>query len=801
MTIKRQLVLSYLAIFALLGLNLLLYFWTDTRRQSAFEDLRRAISRQTLISSIQQEIGDTTKQVSLLAEIGGDGGPREHTSAEKDQFKAHLQKIAGEIAEIERLSDAKDRPGAASLQKSVQDLSASWRIFYDNFGRDHARAITEVVMHAEPLSRTVTQDLIPRLQKDERDREERASAHFYEVASMLGQLTIAVFLVSGLLAGSVALLVSRRLQNCFAVLKTGANTLGAGNLDYRIPILGKDELSDMAASFNHMGERLRSAQEELRQRQRDLEALTDAAQAANRTKSQFLANMSHELRTPMNAIIGYSEMLTDEAQDLELTQFIPDLSKIRTAGKQLLALINDILDLSKIEAGKVELHYERFDIREMMDEVANIGEPLAAKNANKLVVRVPGDAGAMHADLTRTRQILFNLLSNACKFTESGTVEVSVRSESREGRDYVVFQVSDSGIGMTPAQVARVFDAFAQADSSTTRKYGGTGLGLAITRKFCEMMGGEIEVHSEAGKGSTFTARLPKEAVRDAGAQSTETRASRPSTVAAEPVAAPHGSVLVIDDDPAVQELMRSFLVREGYAVMIAGSGEEGLRCARAHRPDVITLDISMPGGMDGWSVLSAIKADNELNETPVLVLTMVDNRNLGYALGAADYLMKPIDRQRLGTVLRKHARLSEKRPILVVEDDESTRDLLYAILSKEGLQVQTAENGNIALAKASANPPGLVLLDLMMPEMDGFSFVEEFRRFSAGAEVPIVVLTAKDLTAEDRHRLNGRVESIMVKGEGTTAVLEKVREMLARCVKRDRHQPGVEMNPVEAKT
>ncbi len=783
MTLRRQLALSYLAIFTLLGSNLLIYFWTDTKRQTAFEDLRRAISRQTLISSIQQELGDYRKQVSLLVQITGEGGPKAPSKSEVDQFNAHLASIAGEIRQIGTLSGSEDRSGVESLRKAFQDLSASWQIFYQNFGVDQTRAITEVVMRAEPLSRTVTQEMLPRLLKDERDREGAAATNFYQVASLVGNVTLGAFILSGLLAAVLAFLVSRRLTSGLAVLKTGADTLGAGQLDYRIPVLGKDELSDLAGAFNHMGESLRSAQDELRQRQRDLETLTDEAQSANRAKSQFLANMSHELRTPMNAIIGYSEMLTDEATDLGFPQFIPDLSKIRTAGKQLLALINDILDLSKIEAGKVELHVEEFEIREMIDEVATISQPLAGKNCNHLVIEAPRNTGVMRSDLTRVRQILFNLLSNACKFTQSGTVTLAATSELRNGRDLVIFKVTDSGIGMNPAQLAKVFEAFAQADSSTTRKYGGTGLGLAITRKFCEMMGGSIEVDSEPGKGSTFTVALPRQVMVCIG-EMPETRvtAARPVAAATELSPKTNGSVLVIDDDPLVQDLMKTFLTREGYSVMVAGSGEEGLHCARQNRPDVITLDISMPG-MDGWSVLSALKSDPDLSDTPVIVLTMVDTRDLGYALGATDYLMKPVDRQRLAAVLRKYSRLRDPQPILVVEDDESTRELLCATLAKDGWGVQSAENGRIALERVAQSRPGLVLLDLMMPEMDGFSFVEEFRRLPATSDVPIVVLTAKDLTPEDRRRLNGHVESIMVKGDGTGPVLNKVREMLARHV------------------
>ena len=462
-------------------------------------------------------------------------------------------------------------------------------------------------------------------------------------------------------------------------------------------------------------------------------------------------------------------------------QFIPDLSKIRTAGKQLLALINDILDLSKIEAGKVELHFEEFSIREMMDEVSTLSEPLAAKNSNKLIFHLTDDAGLMCSDLTRVRQILLNLLGNACKFTQSGAVELAVASDRREGRDYVEFRVSDSGIGMSPAQVAKVFEAFAQADSSTTRKYGGTGLGLAITRKFCEMLSGDIEVESELGKGSAFTVRLPKLAMHDTGASTVAPPAAAQSG-AGDPGASPNGSVLVIDDDPVIRHLMSTFLARDGYSVTVAGSGEEGLRCARQTRPDLITLDVSMPG-MDGWNVLSALKSDADLCDTPVIMLTMVDAMNLGYTLGATDYLMKPIDRERLTAVLRKYGPLRDESPILVVEDDATTRELLCANLAKAGWAVQTAENGRVALHRAAQTRPCLVLLDLMMPEMDGFCFVEEFRRLPAVKDVPIIVLTAKDLTTDDWKRLNGHVESIMAKGNGTGAVLGKVREMLARRV------------------
>jgi len=366
------------------------------------------------------------------------------------------------------------------------------------------------VTRAEPLTRTVLDERLPRLQNSEKTRQAEAATHFHEATTFVGRIMMAVFAASGILVALLAIGVSRRLQRGLNVLKTGADALGAGRLWHRIRIHHKDELGDLAGAFNNMAGRLRSAQQQLRQRQYELEGLTQEAQAANRAKSQFLANMSHELRTPMNAIIGYSEMLTEEAEDLSLEQFIPDLRKIRIAGKQLLALINDILDLSKIEAGKIEFHYEEFEIAAIVGDVITISEPLASNNSNRLSVRVAPEIGGMCSDLTRVQQILFNLLSNACKFTHAGSVELSVEGIVWPGGDVIEFQVKDSGIGMSSVQMEKIFDAFAQADSSTTRKYGGTGLGLAITKRFCELMGGEIQVASELGEGAVFTVRLPR---------------------------------------------------------------------------------------------------------------------------------------------------------------------------------------------------------------------------------------------------------------------------------------------------
>ncbi|HXA94504.1 MAG TPA: response regulator, partial [Candidatus Dormibacteraeota bacterium] len=501
---------------------------------------------------------------------------------------------------------------------------------------------------------------------------------------------------------------------------------------------------------------------------------------ADRHKSEFLANMSHELRTPLNAIIGYSEMLQEDAADLGAEQFTDDLKKINAAGKHLLELINAVLDLSKIEAGKMELYLETFDVAALVRDIAAVIQPLAAKNGNRLDVECAAGTGSMRADLTKVRQALFNLLSNACKFTERGAISLTVAGEALDGRDSMVFRVSDTGIGMTPEQLTRLFEAFSQADAATTRRYGGTGLGLALSRQLCRMMGGDVTVESEAGRGSTFTIRLP--------AQVTETVAEPAATAVPTGHVPPGpGTVLVIDDEAAVRDLMQRFLAKEGFRVVTASGGEEGLRRARELRPDAITLDVMMPG-LDGWAVLSALKADPEVADIPVVMLTIVDDKNLGYALGASDYLTKPIDRERLVSVLDKYRR---DLPVLVVDDDVTVRQLFRRILEPEGYAVVEAENGRQALERLSEMPPSVVLLDLMMPEMDGFEFVAEFRRHESWRAIPIVVVTAKDLSHTDRERLNGYVEKILQKGaHGRDQLLAEVRELVAASVARRRPRP-----------
>jgi len=499
------------------------------------------------------------------------------------------------------------------------------------------------------------------------------------------------------------------------------------------------------------------------------------AEAANSAKSQFLASMSHELRTPLNAIIGYSEMLQEDAADRGENGSIADLQKIHSAGKHLLSLINDVLDLSKIEAGKMQLYLESFAVAPVVEQVATTVRPLIEKNANRLDTRCD-DLGTIRSDATRLRQVLLNLLSNASKFTDHGRITLEAERAGPE----IVFRVRDTGIGMTSEQLGRLFETFAQAEASTASKYGGTGLGLAISRKFCQLMGGDVTVESEVGVGSTFTVRLPVDGPSPP-AESADAGGT-PGTKDA------RGAVLVIDDDAVARDLVARFLEKEGLRVIVAVDGASGLAAAREHHPDVITLDVMMPG-LDGWAVLTALKADAATAEIPVVMLSVVDEKNLGFALGASEFLTKPIDRDRLGRVLRRYGRVDGARRVLVVDDDPQARAVLRRAMEGEGWEVIEAEHGRAALeyAEGKGPVPDLVLLDLMMPEMNGFEFLEAVRTRDPWGGVPVVVITAKELTDEERHRLNGGVERVVAKGGlGLEALAATVRDHVTHRVNGD---------------
>ncbi|MBI3159919.1 MAG: response regulator [Chloroflexi bacterium] len=583
-----------------------------------------------------------------------------------------------------------------------------------------------------------------------------------------------------------------------AELVEATRRVSQGDFNYRLVRLHnfmRDEIIELGENFNTMTEHLHrlytGLEERVRERTAELEvALSDLAVArdqaldASRAKSTFLANMSHELRTPLNAIIGYSEMLLEDSQVSGYKEMESDLDRILVSSRHLLQLINDVLDLSKIEAGKMDIFLESFDLRTVVSDTADTVQTLMAKNENDFRINMAGQLGEMLSDATKVRQILLNLLSNSAKFTQNGQIHLDVRRDKVDERDWLTFRVKDTGIGMTPDQLSNLFQAFQQGDSSTTRHYGGTGLGLAICRHYCRMLGGDILVESEKGVGSVFTVKLPATMEQvtavpgDALARPEDARLA-----AAESAKDANGrcTVLVIDDDPSARDLMARFLEKENLRVVTAENGRSGLEMAGQLKPDVITLDVVMPD-LDGWAVLSTLKTNPELKDIPVIMVTMLGDRSTGYMLGAADYLIKPIDREQLSRTLHKYRCDVGTCRVLLVEDDEPTRVMMRSLLTREGWRITEAENGRVALDKVARELPDLVLLDLMMPEMDGFDFLHALRTVQGGSDIPVVVLTAKELTPEDRERLSGYVESIHQKGSyAKDQLLGEIRDLIAQ--------------------
>lgn len=550
---------------------------------------------------------------------------------------------------------------------------------------------------------------------------------------------------------------------------------------------GGQEIEAMVTAFNDMlttvqnrTEELHLATEELAQTNRTLEDKVQertvelehamiSARDANQAKSAFLAKMSHELRTPMNAIIGYSEILLEDAEDDEDEATCDDLKKILAAARHLLGLINDVLDLSKIEAGRMDLFVEEQSVSGLVEQVYSTVAPLVAKGANEFVTDCPKDIGVIRVDATKLRQILLNLISNAAKFTEKGTITLKVERTSAGTDARIRFSVSDTGIGMTPEQCDKVFEAFTQAEASTASKFGGTGLGLAITKQFAQLMEGDVTLISAVGQGSTFTVDLPV-SVDD----KTRRRMSNVPMVSMEdgeeeiptqvlPAAA---RVVVVADDESLRDGVAALLPADSYQINHVARAKQALEVIREVRPDVILLDVLMEGGL-GLEVLNNLKADHSLAPVPVVLLTVTEDGSLPtLAVGAEDYLPKNMLGQNLPGILKKHSGdRQSSRHVLVAEDDNMVREMIGRQLSREGWEVVLAPNGKAAVDAMDERVPSLVLLDLMMPKMDGFGVLREMRADDRLKNVPVVVLTSLDLTGSVRQLLRQQTEKVLQKG------------------------------------
>jgi signal transduction histidine kinase/DNA-binding response OmpR family regulator len=525
----------------------------------------------------------------------------------------------------------------------------------------------------------------------------------------------------------------------------------------------------------------------------------EEAERAARAKSDFIANISHEFRTPLNAILGYCEILQYETKKFNRPDIIEDLKSIEVSGRHLLVLFNDILDFSKIQAGKMDLNLEDFKVLSLVEDVMSTIRPLARKNRNTISVTSQGNVRTMFSDSGRVRQVLLNLLSNACKFTEDGSVSLKVSSETMDQTEWLTFSVSDTGIGISQKMITQLFKEFTQAENSTARKYGGTGLGLAISRRLCQMLGGDITVKSEPGKGTVFIAKLPADATESGNgtgvieASPSEAMTSleaeefqKPSASQQEDAALSSGknneTLLAINNDPAECDLIRRFMEMEGFRVYTALNASEGLRLAHEVHPDVISLDVLM-SEIEGWMVLSQLKEDPRLAPIPVVMLSVEDEKEKAIELGASDLLTKPIEwDQFLEVVKRQMKPRSIVSPILVVEDDATNRGALCRVLRREGLVVLEAVDGNAAMSLTETETPGLIILDLILPEFNGFDVLSEISKNDNWKHIPIIVITAKELSNEELKRLKKEVDCIFQKGDySRNDLLKEIHTLTAK--------------------
>ncbi|MDQ6989523.1 MAG: response regulator [Mariprofundaceae bacterium] len=519
---------------------------------------------------------------------------------------------------------------------------------------------------------------------------------------------------------------------------------------------------------------LESYKESLEQQAEVLQARATQLEEATRLKSEFLANMSHELRTPMNSIIGFTKRVLKKAGDELSPKHIKNLNTVERNAHHLLGLINSLLDLSKIEAGKMDIFAEDFDIAGLLIEVMELTDSLVSNKGIRIHHEVPDEPISIYSDKTKLKQILINLVSNAVKFTDEGGITLHASLVGSKSEQAVELQVIDTGTGMEEAALAYIFEAFRQVDGSNTRNHGGTGLGLNITSRFCEMLGGEVKVRSEVGVGSTFIVTLPLHYKPSQVQGAVEMEAPKKHVEAASTgileqtskVFGKQGAVvLCIDDNPEVLELLGEYLSDAGYQAVCINNGMQAVEKARELQPIAITLDVQMPH-KDGWDVLKELKSNESTQNIPVLMATMMDNKALGFELGAFEYLQKPIMPDNLIATIQSVP--TRVRHVLVVDDEESIRDLMMQSLEDLGIRSTLAVDGLDALEKLeqnSADLPDLMILDLMMPRMDGFEVLDKLAQHNVWCDIPVIVSTAKTLSHDEQAALSSKAKNIMQKG------------------------------------
>ena len=724
--------------------TIVVFLWSNKISREKVNQLQSVIRTQYLVGDIAQQMEALNKRLKILDTVAAAQNKTKLSENEQENLRLGIVETGKAIAAVRQIAGediSRDLTGIGAAEHIINE----WEELIENtqsFG--HTVALYTLVTFSGKFDEA--EDQLEMDGNHLRSLSLELDKAIDEVEALKDKVSLFVFLLSAVIALTLTTLLIRYTTKSFKQLRKGTREWSSGNLSYRIEITGKGDLSELGKAFNSMAGKLQGAMEEAN-------AEKERADEANLAKSRFLASMSHELRTPMNAIIGYSEMILEDIEDdmeLDNDEVGADLKKINEAGNHLLGLINEVLDLAKVESGKMGIYNETTDVEKLVEGVVSTVQPLVDKYANKLELQMELDDVEIRTDVTKFRQILMNLLSNAAKFTRQGTITIKTKRFMEAGIDMVGISVSDTGIGMTQEQLDKVFDEFTQADESTTREFGGTGLGLSICKKFAELMGGRIEVESTPGEGTCFTFLVPaiaveaKEDDKDKGSDAEDIDSTPDGLI----------KVLVIDDDETSLDISRRILSKRGYSVLTANRGETGVELAVEKQPDVIVLDVIMPE-MDGWQVLEKLRKTPETADIPIIMQSMLSERELGLAKGANEYLTKPVDQLDLTNAIRNL--LPEPTPgegLLVIEEGTTIMELLEANEAQQAYELLHTADLEQAEEWVGEQKFGIIIVG-QHSEMERVSkFMERVDSISDSPPTPMLLLNSTQMETLDKEHL-----------------------------------------------